>query len=292
MKLQGVITAMVTPFNRDNSVDYGALRAFIDSQIESGITALLPMGTTGESPTVSNEEHLNIIKTTVEQARGRVPVIAGTGSNCTAEAIKLTCEAAAIGANYTLQVAPYYNKPNQEGFYRHFMEVAEQCELPVLIYNIPGRSAKNIETETVLKLAQHKKIIGVKEASGSVSQAMDVISGKPKDFLVYSGDDNLVLPLIAVGADGVISVASNVIPKEMVNLVQIALNGETEKARKENYRLLPLFKSMFIDTNPIPVKTALAMMNKMEEHFRLPLCAMNTELKNQLKAVLSDLNLI
>lgn len=291
-KMQGVITALVTPFNKDLTVDYGKLRLLIEDQIENGVDGLLSMGTTGESPTVSNAEHLEIIRVTVEQAGKRVPVIAGTGSNCTEEAILLTKEAKEVGADYTLQVAPYYNKPNQEGFYRHFSEIADRCQLPVILYNIPGRSGKNIEPSTILKLAQNPNIIGVKEAAGSLPQVMEIIREKPEDFLVFSGDDNLTLPFISVGAVGVISVASNVIPKEIGHFVKTALAGNYAEARRLHYELYPLFNAMFIDTNPIPVKTALAMMNRMKESFRLPLCIMEDSLRKQLKGVLKDFKLV
>lgn len=292
MNLKGCITAMITPFNRNGAVDYGALRNFIEEQITAGISALLPMGTTGESPTVDSKEHLEIIQVTVEQAAGRVPVIAGTGSNCTAEAIELSKEAKAIGASCTLQVAPYYNKPNQEGFYRHFSEIADQSSLPVLLYNVPGRSGKNIEVSTILWLAQNTNIIGVKEASGSLPQMMEIAMNKPEGFLIFSGDDNLTLPMMVAGADGVISVASNIIPSQMMEFINACLKGDFAKAKELHYHLYPIFKGMFIDTNPIPVKTAMAMMGKIPEVFRLPLCPMSDSLKVQLQSLLKEFDLI
>ena len=292
MKLSGVITALVTPFNTDGSVDYGKLKELVNFQIENGVSGILPMGTTGESPTVSNQEHPLIIQTVVEQTAKRVPVIAGTGSNCTEEAVKMTKIAADLGADMTLQVAPYYNKPNQEGFFRHFSEIANKCSIPTILYNIPGRSAKNIEPQTILKLAQHNNIIGVKEASGSIPQAMEIIHSKPDDFLLFSGDDNLTLPLTSIGGNGVISVISNIIPKEMSAFVKLALEKESDKAIKEHYRLFPLFKAMFLDTNPIPVKTALALMGKIEGNFRLPMCEMSQPLKSELELILKKFNLI
>ena len=292
MKLSGVITALVTPFNADGSVDYGKLKELVNFQIENGVSGILPMGTTGESPTVSNQEHPLIIQTVVEQTAKRVPVIAGTGSNCTEEAVKMTKIAADLGADMTLQVAPYYNKPNQEGFFRHFSEIANKCSIPTILYNIPGRSAKNIEPQTILKLAQHNNIIGVKEASGSIPQAMEIIHSKPDDFLLFSGDDNLTLPLTSIGGNGVISVISNIIPKEMSAFVKLALEKESDKAIKEHYRLFPLFKAMFLDTNPIPVKTALALMGKIEGNFRLPMCEMSQPLKSELELILKKFNLI
>lgn len=285
-KLHGVITALITPFNQDGSIDFGAIKNLIDKQIEDGVNALLPMGTTGESPTLSIKEHLSIIETTINQAGGKVPVIAGTGSNSTSEAIELTKEAAKLGANYTLQVAPYYNKPNQNGFYCHFTKIAEEGELPVILYNIPGRSGKNIEVDTTLKLAAHQNIVGIKEASGSITQVMEIIKSMPEDFLLFSGDDNLTLPMIACGAKGVISVASNIALKQIKEFVDAALSGNFEVAKNLHYKLYPLFNAMFIDTNPIPVKTALAMMGEIEEVFRLPLTPMENNLKEKLEATL------
>lgn len=289
--MKGVITALVTPFNSDNTVDYIALKELVEFQIENGISGLLPMGTTGESPTVSNDEHTKIIQSVISQTNGRVPVIAGTGSNCTSEAVTLTQKAAEVGANYSLQVAPYYNKPNQEGFYRHFSEIADNCEIPIILYNIPGRSGKNIEPETILKLAKHPNIVGVKEASGSMGQVMEIVEGRPEGFRVYSGDDNLILPIIGLGGEGVISVASNIIPGEMTAFVKTALAGNQQEAMKEHYRLYPLFKSMFIDTNPIPVKTVMAIQGKIKEIFRLPICPISAELKDQLIKIVKDFNL-
>ncbi len=291
-KLQGVTTALITPFNQDLTVDYGKLKAIVEEQILAGVDALLPMGTTGESPTVSTSEHLKIIQTTIEQTAGRIPVVAGTGANATSEAIELTQEAAKFGADYTLQVAPYYNKPNQEGFFRHFSEVADKGGLPVILYNIPGRSAKNVEPSTIIELAQNPNIIGIKEAAGSVPQAMEIIKNKPEDFMVFSGDDVLTLPFIASGADGIISVASNIIPKEVKALTNACLAGDFVKARELHYQLDTFFNTMFIDTNPIPVKTAMALMGKIEETFRLPLCPMNDTLRTKLIAVLKDYKLL
>ena len=290
--LQGVITALITPFNEDGSIDFYALKNLIEEQIEKGVNALLPMGTTGESPTLSIKEHLSIIETTIAQTAKRVPVIAGTGSNSTSEAIELTKEAFNLGADFTLQVAPYYNKPNQNGFYAHFCKIADEGGLPVILYNIPGRSGKNIEAATTLKLASHNNIVGVKEASGSLPQVMEIIKKAPKDFLVFSGDDNLTLPMIACGANGVISVASNIIPAQMKEFVTAALKGDFNLARELHYKLYSLFNGMFIDTNPIPVKTALALMGKIKERFRLPLTPMDNNLKEELKSILTAAHLL
>lgn len=290
----GVYTALITPFNKDGSIDYGALKDLVEFQIQEGITGLVPVGTTGESPTVSHEENLKIIEEVVKQAAGRVPVIAGTGSNCTQEAIDMTKKAKDLGADASLQVAPYYNKPNQEGFYQHFSTIADNCQLPIVVYNIPGRTGKNIETQTILKLAKHPQIVAVKEASGDINQIMDIIANAPKDFTILSGDDNITYPFIALGGHGVISVASNLIPGTMARFVAAALKGDTETARKEHYRLLPLFKTMFIDTNPIPVKYAMTLLKnlKIEETYRLPLCPMSKEKKQTLKNTLKELKII
>ncbi|MDY3939368.1 MAG: 4-hydroxy-tetrahydrodipicolinate synthase [Spirochaetia bacterium] len=291
-KLQGVITALPTPFCQDGSLDKNALKKFVDFQIENGITALLPVGTTGESPTLTHEEHAEVIRLVIEQTAGRVPVICGTGSNSTAEAVSMTKQAAADGADYSLQVTPYYNKPGQEGIYRHFTAIADASPIPIILYNIAGRTGRNIETETVARLAEHPNIVGVKEASGSIAQAMDVIHSVPEDFMVFSGDDSLTLPTVAVGGDGIISVASNVIPQAMTEFTSAALTGDWETARRYNKKYASLFQKLFIDTNPVPVKYALARMGWMEEVYRLPLCPMNDNCKAILDAVLKELDLI
>jgi 4-hydroxy-tetrahydrodipicolinate synthase len=252
----------------------------------------VPMGTTGESPTVSHEEHHKIVEIVIDQAKGRVPVIAGAGSNSTAEAIGLTKHAGQAGAAATLQVAPYYNKPTQEGFYRHFSTIADSVDLPLIVYNIPGRSGKNIENSTTLKLAQHKNIVGVKEASGNISQIMDLLLQKPNNFCVLSGDDNLVFSIMSLGGHGVISVASNLIPRQMADFVEQALQGNWVEARKMHFELLPLFKAIFIETNPIPIKAALALKGMLQDNYRLPMCPMEPGNKDKLKAVLHELKLL
>lgn len=286
--LQGTMTALVTPFDARGGLDEQALRDLVDFQIAQGISALVPCGTTGESPTLNYDEHNRVIELVIEQAEGRVPVIAGTGSNSTEEAIALTRHAREVGADYSLQVAPYYNKPTQRGFYEHFMAIADAVDLPLIIYNIPGRTGKNIETDTLMRLAEHEHIVGVKEASGDFAQIMEVLMRRPKDFVVLSGDDNLTLPIIALGGDGVISVASNLIPKALGDMVNLALRGSWEEARKKHFELLPLFKALFLETNPIPVKTALAMKGMVREVFRLPLCAMEPANREKLTKVLTD----
>jgi len=291
MTFQGTYTALVTPFNRDESIDVGALEELVEFQIREGISGLVPMGTTGESPTLSHEEHNRVIELVITQAAGRVPVIAGTGSNSTAEAIRMTRRAKENGATASLQVAPYYNKPSAEGLYRHFMTIADSVDLPLIIYNIPGRTAKNIENSTMLKLAQHANIIGVKEASGSIPQIMELIAKAPSDFAVVSGDDTFTLPIIALGGKGVISVASNIIPAQMEELVTAALSGKSERARELHYQLLPLLKALS-DTNPIPIKCALHLKGMIEEVYRLPLCPMEEEQRSVLAATLKALELI
>jgi 4-hydroxy-tetrahydrodipicolinate synthase len=289
---KGVFTALVTPFKDNGDVDETALRRLIDIQLEAGIHGLVPMGTTGESPTLNHDEHIDVIRMIVNHVNGKVPIIAGTGSNCTREAVNLTKRAKDLGVSASLQVAPYYNKPTQEGFYRHFATIADNVDLPLIVYNIPGRSGKNIENSTTLKLAEHPNIVGVKEASGSISQMMEIIMSKPDSFIVLSGDDNLTYPLMALGGSGVVSVASNLVPNKMVAFCEAALRGDYETARKKHYELLPLFKAMFIETNPIPIKTALSLKGMMSETFRLPMCPMLPENKEKLIAVLKQYSLL
>lgn len=289
---EGVFTALITPFIRDGKLDEQALRKLVDFQIDRGIDGLVPVGTTGESPTLSPEETEQVIRIVVEQTGGRVPVIAGTGSNCTDKAIHMTEKAKQIGATASLQVAPYYNKPTGEGFFRHFTAIADAVDLPMVIYNIPGRTGKNIENPVMLKLAKHKNIVAVKEASGNISQMMDLIAKKPKDFAVLSGDDNLTYPLMALGGKGVISVASNAVPDRMKDLTHTALKGDWDRARKLHYELLPLFKAIFLETNPIPIKATMAMKGFVEEVYRLPMCPMSGENKKALTEVLEQLKIL
>jgi len=289
---QGVFTAIVTPFNEDKSINKEQLKKLIDFNIENGVSGIVPMGTTGESPTLSHDEHVEVIETVCEHIDKEVTVIAGTGSNSTEEALFMTSRAKELGADASLQVAPYYNKPTQEGFYRHYKTIADEVDLPLIVYNIPGRSGKNIETDTIVRLSEHPNIIGVKEASGSLPQMMDVINRTPDDFIVLSGDDNLTLPLMAAGGKGVISVASNIIPDRMSAMVKAGLNGDFEEMRKLHYALLPFFKVEFIETNPIPIKTALAMKGMIKEVFRLPMCEMYPENKKKLEVVLKEMKII
>jgi 4-hydroxy-tetrahydrodipicolinate synthase len=289
---KGVYTALVTPFTRDDKIDEKALRKLIGLQIEGGVQGLVPVGTTGESPTLNVAEHRRVIEITIEEVRGRVPVIAGTGSNSTAEAIELTAFAKEAGASASLQVAPYYNKPTEEGFLRHFTAIADAVDLPMIVYNIPGRTGKNIETSTLLELARHRNIIGVKEASGNIGQVMDVLQARPQGFSVLSGDDNLTLPILALGGDGVVSVASNLIPAKMAEMTGLALAAAWDEARALHYALLPLFKAIFIETNPIPIKAALAMKGLIEETYRLPLCPLKPANREKLKKVLEELKIL
>lgn len=290
--LKGTLTALVTPFTDRGEIDTKALRKLVNFQIENGVSGLVPCGTTGESPTLSYKEHNHVIDIVIEEARGRVPIVAGTGSNSTKEAIFLTQHSAQAGARYSLQVAPYYNKPTQRGFYEHFVAIADSVDIPLIIYNIPGRTGNNIETETLLRLAGHKNIVGVKEASGNMAQIMDIISARPEGFTVLSGDDNLTFPIIALGGEGVISVASNIAPKQVIEMVEFAVGGKWEEAKHHHYGLLSLFKALFIETNPIPIKTALAMRGLIKEVFRSPMCAMEPENRAKLRRVLSDQKLL
>ena len=278
--LQGAHTAIVTPFNKDGSVDYVRYRELIEFQIDNGIDGIVPVGTTGESPTLNNEEHMKVVEETVKAVNGRVLVIAGTGANSTAEAVELTTLAKELGVNATLQVTPYYNKPNQEGLYRHFSMVAD-IGLPVVLYNVPGRTSREIAIETVARLANHPNVVAVKEAGGKVErvrQTLDVC-----DLEVLSGDDALALPMMRDGAIGVISVASNVVPGVVVSLIHAALKGDWDAAQRIHNQYIKLIDAMFIDTNPIPVKAALAMMGKIEEVYRLPLCEMSAADKETLR---------
>lgn len=269
--LKGVFTALVTPFNRDGSVDYEAFKALVQRQIDLGIDGLVPIGTTGESPTLTTDEKDRLIKITADLAGGDLPVIAGSGSNCTADAIEATRRAKDNGADHTLQVAPYYNKPSQEGLYRHFTEIAEKGGLPTVIYNVPGRSSVNITVDLLLRLARHPRIVAVKEACGSIAQIMDLLANLPEGFSVLAGDDAFTLPMIALGAHGIISVASNMFVSEMSRLVHSALDGNYAQALVEHNHLYPFFVNEFIETNPVPIKTYMADGGLLEEVFRLPL---------------------
>lgn len=288
----GAYTALVTPFDENKAVDKDCLKKIVQFQLSKGISGLVPVGTTGESPTVTHDENMEVVEIVVKEVNGKVPVIAGTGSNSTDEAIRMTKLAKAIGADASLQVAPYYNKPTQEGLYQHFMTIADTVDLPMMVYNIKGRTGVNIETDTLMRLAKHDNIVAVKEASGDLNQMMDVIRRKPADFSVLSGDDNMALPLTLMGGNGVVSVASNIIPQWMEELIQAARRGDLEKAKTIHYELMPLFQSMFLETNPIPVKWAMSEMGLVKDVFRLPLCSPAEETKVKIREVLKNQGLI
>lgn len=290
--IHGSLVAIVTPF-KNGKIDEDALKKLIEFQIENGTHGIVPCGTTGESPTLSHEEHEYVIELTVKAVRKRVPVVAGTGSNSTKEAIRLTRFAEQIGADAALLVVPYYNKPTQEGLYLHFRQIASQVRIPLILYNIPGRSGVNMNPETVLRLAQEcKNIIGVKEASGSLIQASKILYLCGRDFLLYSGEDALNFPLLAIGARGFITVTANVAPRDVADLYEFYIRGEIDKARDLHYRLLPLNETLFIETNPIPVKAALSMMDKIAYEYRYPLCQMAEKNYQELKTALTDYGII
>lgn len=289
MKFEGIYTALITPFNEDGSIDWGALKELVDFQVAAGVAGIAPMGTTGESPTIIHEDHLKIIEFVAKQAAGKCQIVAGTGSNSTTEALHMTKIAADYGVDATLQVAPYYNKPSMEGFYRHFMTIADSVDLPMVVYNIPGRTGKNIDNATMLRLAKHPNIQAVKEASGDVNQMMNLIAAKPDTFTVLSGDDNLGYLLIAMGGKGIVSVASNLYPKEMNALCNAALAGKMEEAKKLHYKMLPFFRAEFADTNPVPIKYAMAKAGMIKEAYRLPLCETSDAVKAQVDAAMAKL---
>ncbi|HYO92377.1 MAG TPA: 4-hydroxy-tetrahydrodipicolinate synthase [Pyrinomonadaceae bacterium] len=293
--LRGCATALVTPFKADGSVDEERLVSLIERQVAGGVTLLVPCGTTGESATMTEEEDRLVIKLTIDEARKVIArVIAGTGSNSTAAAIEYSLSARGMGADAVLVVAPFYNKPTQAGLYAHFRAVAEAVHpLPVVVYNVPGRTSSNISAQTVLKLARDvENISAVKEASGNLSQIMEILRERPEGFRVLSGDDAVTLPLIALGADGVISVVSNEAPSLMAEVVNLALEGKWEEARAAHYRLLPLMEANFIESSPGPVKAAMAMMGLLEESLRLPLVPVEEKTRETLRRILTDTGLL
>jgi len=287
----GAIVATVTPF-RNGNLDKNALKKLVAFQIDSGTDGIVPCGTTGESATLSFEEHERVIDIVLESADGRVPVIAGTGSNNTKEAVALTRYAKKAGVSGALVITPYYNKPTQDGLFRHFRTVAESADIPIVLYNVPGRTGVNMAAQTVARLAEIPNIVGVKEASGNLTQVCDIIRMTPKKFCVLSGDDALFFPMMALGAKGVISVTSNVAPRLMAELYDTYVIGEISRARDIHYHLWPLFHALFLETNPIPAKTALAMMKKIREEFRLPLSPMADANRKVLARTLSDMKLV
>ena len=293
MQLRGCGTALVTPFRQDGSIDETALRTLIAWQVESGIDFLVPCGTTGETPTLSHDEWLHVIDSTIEVVAGRVPIVAGATSNSTQDAVEKAKEVAGRpGVNAILTASPYYNKPTQEGQYRHFRTIAEAVDKPIILYNVPGRTGANIEPATLARLAEVPNIAGVKEASGNISQIAEVCNAVPENFLVFSGDDAVTLPVIALGGVGIISVASNEIPREMSEMTRAALNNDWDTARRIQRKYLPLMQANFMESNPLPVKAVLAMMGKIEEVYRLPLLPMRRDTRSRLQKIATEAGLI
>ena len=290
MELKGVYTAIATPFNKDGGVDYGKFEALIEMQIRGGVSGILPVGTSGESPTLNMEEHSKVISTAVRVAAGRCKIMAGSGANCTAEAIELTKRAKEDGADCSLQVNPYYNKPTQEGLYRHFSTIADTCDLPIVLYNVPGRTGIPIAVDTIARLASNPNVLGVKEAGGSVDRVSEILDAC--ETSVMCGDDSLTVPMMSVGAKGVISVASNVIPAEMQALCDACEAGDFATALAIHKKYYKLFRHLFIESNPIPVKAALAMMGLIEEEYRLPLCPLAAKNREILAATMKGCGLI
>jgi 4-hydroxy-tetrahydrodipicolinate synthase len=286
----GSMVALITPF-RDGRIDVEALEHLIELQVQNGTSAVVPCGSTGESATLTHDEHLEVVRVVVKHVHGRVPVIAGTGSNSTAEAIALTRAAKEAGADAALLISPYYNKPTQEGIYRHYQAVAESTRFPLIVYNIPGRTASKIEATTIARLAELEQIVGLKEATGSLDEAQEVIRLCGEKIEVYSGDDSLTLPIMAVGGVGVISVVANVMPKESADMIAACRRGDWDMARRLHYRLLPLMRALFLETNPIPVKAALAMMGYCRDEMRLPLLPMSAAPRVKLRAIMQQLGL-
>ena len=288
----GCGTAMVTPFRRDGSLDEPALRRLVQRQIDQCVDFLVPCGTTGESPTLTHEEHLRVVEITVEQAKGRVPVLAGAGGYNTAEVIALACELAAIGADGILSVTPYYNKPTQEGLFQHYKAIAAAISLPIILYSVQGRTGVNIETATVKRLAGIENIVGIKEASGNISQMAAILNAVPEEFIVLSGDDTITLPLTALGGRGVISVVSNEMPAAMARLTRLALQKDLLGAQEIHRRIHPLMEINFVESNPIPVKAAMAEMGLLEPVWRLPLVPPKAENQSRIHSVLESLDLV
>jgi 4-hydroxy-tetrahydrodipicolinate synthase len=284
--LRGSMVALITPF-KEGRIDYAALEALVEWQIASGQKALVPCGSTGESATLSHEEHGEVVAAVIKTAAGRVPVIAGTGSNATAEAIRLTRDAERAGAAAALLISPYYNKPTQDGIVEHYRAVANATGLPLIVYNIPGRTGSTIEPSTLQRLSEIDRIVGVKEATGSLDRVMDTIAACGERFAMLSGEDSLTLPMIAMGGHGVISAVANVIPTEMAQLADAALAGRWDEARRLHYRILPVIRACFLETNPIPVKAALAMLGRCRDELRLPLVPMTAAGRDRLGAALA-----
>lgn len=292
-KISGTGTALITPFKKNGAVDEHALRELVDWQIKNKVEFLVPCGSTGESATMTRGERRRVIEIVLEQANGRVPIVAGTGTNSTVDSIHMTKDAKQVGADTVLLVGPYYNKPTQEGYYQHFRKIAEECGVKVVLYNVPGRTGSNILPETTLRLAEEvKNVIAIKEASNNMEQIMQIISHRPKNFALLSGEDSFTLPIIASGGDGVISVVSNEVPREYGDMVRLALAGNMKKAQAMHYKLFGLMKANFFESNPIPVKAALSMMGKIEENYRMPLVRMSKANRDKLRKILRELKLI
>ena len=290
--LKGCGTALVTPFREDLSIDEEALARLVEFQIAEGIDFLVPCGTTGESVTMSDDEQRRVVEIVIQAAQGRVQVVAGAGGNNTAHVIKLAREYELLGARALLSVSPYYNKPTQEGLYQHFRAIAESTSLPIIVYNVPSRTSVNILPDTIARLAETANIVGVKEASGDISQIAEIATRVPDDFKIFSGDDSITLPVVAVGGAGLISVASNEAPRLMTALTRACLENNWDEARQLNRKLFPLMKANFIETSPGPVKAALALMGKVKEVYRLPMVPVSQQTKERLRSVLGDLELI
>ncbi len=288
----GCGTALVTPFDRQQAVDWRAFEKLVNRQVESGIDFLVPCGTTGETATLSLDEYREVIQTCVRIADGRVPVVVGAGSNATAHAVELGHTAIAAGADALLSVGPYYNKPSQEGLLQHFSRIAESSSVPVIVYNVPGRTGNNIQADTLLRLAEVDGIVAVKEASGDLSQIMQILRRRPEGFKVLSGDDNLALATMALGGDGLISVASNEIPTEMTSIIQLARAGRLAEARRIHYKCLRLMDLNFVESNPMPVKYALFRLGLIEESYRLPLCPLQIASRQKIDAALGELGIL
>jgi 4-hydroxy-tetrahydrodipicolinate synthase len=290
--IKGSLVAIVSPMREDGSLDFEAYRRLIEWHVAEGTNGIVAVGTTGESPTVDHDEHCELIRVAVEAVRGRVPVIAGTGGNSTAEAVDLTAYAKGVGADATLQVVPYYNKPTQEGLYRHFRKVAETVDLPLILYNVPGRTVADLATETTLRLAQVPGIVGLKDATGDLGRGADLLKRAPKNFAVYSGNDDTALPLMLLGGHGVISVTANIAPRLMSEMCKAALAGDLSGARALNNRLLPLHLKLFVEPNPVPVKWALAKMGRIAGGIRLPLVPLSESQQPVVESALRELNLL
>lgn len=288
-KFRGCGTALVTPFRTDGAVDEKTLAALVNWQIEEGVHFLVPCGTTGESPTLGHDEYLRVVETVARTANGRVPILVGAGGNDTAKVIALAAELKTLGADGLLSVSPYYNKPSQEGIYRHYRAIAESTDLPIIVYNVPGRTGSNVAPDTLMRLCEIPNIAGVKEASGDIAQIGEICTRAPENFAVLSGDDLLTLPIIALGGRGVISVAANEVPEMMSKFVTACLENRRDEAREWNRKLYPLMKVNFVEANPVPVKAALALMGKINEVYRLPLAPISEGARAKVAAVLQQL---